>query len=153
MSVSDPYKVFYWLLATMDKEREDATPRLRNRCSLLRIREIKTGWSWLGTLARMRQLRNQKNLRKPEKTCTKGADMKKQRAGTSEMQWVWNQSWCKLKFLILVPQESQLYFIHQPNIGRELPNSKHYFACCGIFLNKRHKVSDITDISTGRTRQ
>ena len=34
-------------------------------------------------------------------------------------------------------------------VAESFLNSRHYFTCCGIFLNKRHKVSDITDISTG----
>ena len=62
----------------------------------------------------MRQLCTiRKNLRKSEETCTRGADLKKQRVQEPQRCSGYEiNSWCKLKFLILVPQESQLHFIH-----------------------------------------
>ena len=123
---------------------------------------------------------------KSEKTCpgTKGADVKKQGAPSDQEPQRSNgyeiNSWCKLKSLILVPRECQLYcihsftkywlrascipsailyfkpivlhsFIHQV-LAESLLYSKRYSGCWGTFLNKRHNVPDIVDFPTGEDK-
>ena len=68
-----------WAVKPLTLEELSTFPVINN--ALFWELEIKTGWSCLGTLARMKQLYTiRKNLRKSEKTCTKGVDMKKERA-------------------------------------------------------------------------
>ena len=95
---------------------------------------------------------NQKKLEKIRGNLYKGSRLEEtESAGTSEMQWIWNQFLVQIEVSDPSPsgEPTVLHSFIDQTLAESFLNSKHYFACCGSFLNKRHKVSDITDISTG----